>query len=118
MSVGWGPESWVLIVLSGVLALALPLVARKMAARRRVLEELYLSSRPGVVLGGFITLAAFTSGVGVGAVILATVFPVAWATAALCASTVLSIVILAVAYVRAARRRREALIAGEKEERL
>lgn len=118
MSGGWGPAVWVLIVGSGVLALALPLAVSRMIARRQLLEDLYLSTRPGVVLGSLVALGVSICFIGIGAVVLAIVFPFIWATAALSASGVVSVVFLAVAFVRTARRRREKLIADEQDRRV
>jgi len=113
MSSGWGPEVWVLIVGSGVLALALPLVSTKMAARQKSLEQLYLSSRPATVLGSLVLLTSVVGVAGAGAVVLAFAYPFMWATAALCASGSLSIALIAVAFVRAARRRRSEFSSSE-----
>ncbi len=106
MSDGWGPEIWVLLAGSGALALALPVVSFRMAARKHFLEELYLSSRAGRVLGGLVVLASVVAIPGVGAAVLAIAYPFMWATAALCASGVLSTVLFIGAYIRVARRRR------------
>lgn len=109
MSDWWGPEVWVLLVGSGALALALPFVSIRMAARQHFLEELYLSSKPGRVLGGLVVLAGVIGVAGAGAAVLAIAYPFMWATAVLCVSGVLSIVLFAVAYIRAVRRRRREL---------
>ncbi len=112
MSDGWGPEIWVSLVGSGVLAFVLPVVSVRMAARQQLLEELYLSSRPGWVLGGLVALASVVGIHVAGAAVLAIAYPFMWATAALCASGVLSIVLFAMAYVKVARRRRGELADG------
>lgn len=113
MSNVWGPEVWVLMVGSGVLALALPFVSVGMAARQQFLEELDLSSRPGRVLGALIALTSVVGIAGAGAAVLAIAYPFMWATAALCVIGVASIVFFAVAYIRVGRRRRGELADAE-----
>jgi len=108
----WGTEIWLLIIGSGVLALALPFVSIRLAARHQLLKELYLSSRPGRVLGNLVVLACVIGVVGMGAAVLSVAYSLMWGTVALCVSAALSVILFAVAYVRVARRSRCDLAEG------
>ncbi len=95
-----------------MLALALPFVSIRLAARHQLLKELYLSSRPGTVLGNLVVLACVVGVVGVGAAVLSVAYSFMWGTVALCVSAALSVILFAVAYVGVARRSRRELSEG------
>lgn len=108
----WGPDVWLLMVLSALIAVGLPVATRVKLATPAMLRERILSSRPGEVLARIV--AACASGCAVGLLLASggARFPILWGTAFIALSIVVSSLWYAVLYCRTRSRMESELEVG------
>lgn len=108
----WGPDVWLLMVLSALVAVGLPVATRVKLATPAMLRERILYSRPGEVLAQ--TVAACASGCAVGLLFASggARFPILWGTAFIALSIVVSSLWYAVLYCRTRSRMESELEVG------
>lgn len=97
-------DVWGIVLLSVALTVLLPTVTWRKFAKEELLREKVLLSSRGGVLTGMSVLSVVLVVAGAVYVLLATRYPFAWATAAMVASALVSVVIYTARYIRVRQR--------------
>lgn len=96
--VGGTISTWVIVVLSLILTVALPVMAGRYVGTHNRLRELWVTSRPGVVPAVCAAAIVLLLVSGAACSLGALVYPVLWATVALHVGGIAAILIVILAY--------------------
>ncbi|WP_210506105.1 hypothetical protein [Naasia sp. SYSU D00057] len=90
---------WVMVVLSVLVAFALPVVAHRYIRRPGAVREMWLHSKPGRVIGACVVALVVLAALGLLMAALAARYSFMWATVALVAGSMVAVILVLVRFL-------------------